>query len=150
MTPPSSGGGTAGSPPGTAATAVTVAAGSTTTGVNISVPSGAPPLNAQVLGVEPVNSSGGSASNTGGIVQRGTQASVLLFGKGLSANLTISVLGPNDIAISNIQTIKSTSGLSGVEFTVAVNSDATPGARTVVLQDAQGNITTFTGGLEIR
>jgi hypothetical protein len=54
------------------------------------------------------------------------------------------------LAISNIQTIKSTSGLPGVQFTVAVNSDATPGARTVVLQDAQGNVTTFTGGLEIQ
>ena len=149
MTPPS-GGGTSGNPPGTGATAITVAAGSTTSGVNISVPSGTPTLNAQVLGVAAVNSSGGSASNTGGVVQRGTQANVLLFGKGLSASLTISVLGPNDLAISNIQTIKSTSGLSGVEFTVAVNSDATPGARTVVLQDAQGHITTFTGGLEIQ
>jgi hypothetical protein len=107
-------------------------------------------LNAQVLGVAPLNSSGGTASNTGGVIQRGTQAAVLLFGKGLSASLTISVLGPKDLTISNLQTIKSTTGLSGVQFTVAVNSDATPGARTVVLQDAEGNATTFTGGLEIQ
>lgn len=107
-------------------------------------------MNAQVLGVAPVNSSGGSASNTGGVIQRGAQATVLLFGKGLGANLTVSVVGPKDLTISNLQAIKSTTGLPGVQFTVAVNSDATPGARTVVLADAQGNATTFTGGLEIQ
>jgi hypothetical protein len=129
---------------------VSVSAGAATSSINITVPSGTPTLNAQVLGVAPLNSSGGTAANTGGVVQRGTQATVLLFGKGLSASLTVSVLGPQDLTISNLQTIKSATGLPGVQFTVAVNSDATPGARTVVLQDTQGNATTFTGGLEIQ
>ena len=148
VTPPSTGGtpGTSGSSP----TSVSVSAGAPTNGVNITVPSGTPPLDAQVLGVAPLNSSGGTASNTGGVIQRGTQATVLLFGKGLGANLTVSVFGPADLTISNLQSIKSTTGLAGVQFTVAVNSDATPGARTVVLQDSQGNATTFTGGLEIQ
>jgi hypothetical protein len=146
VTPPSSGGGNPSAPP----TAVVVSAGAATSGVNITVPSGTAVLNARVLGVAPLSTSGASASNTGGIIQRGTQGSVLLFGKGLGASLTVSVLGPNDLSISNIQAIKSTTNIPGVQFTVSVNSAATPGARTVVLQDAQGNITTFTGGLEIQ
>lgn len=149
VTPPS--GGTTGNTGSLASpSAVTVAANSPTTGVDITVPTGTPTLNAQVLGVSPINTSGGTASNTGGVIQKGMQANVLLFGKGLGANLTVSVLGPNDLTISAIQAIKSTTGLPGVQFTVSVNGNATPGARTVVLQDAQGNVTTFTGGLEIQ
>jgi hypothetical protein len=150
VTPPTGGGTSGGTGNSTGATAVAVNAGSATTGVVISVTSGTPTLNAQVLGVASVSSSGGSASNTGGVVQRGAQSDVLLFGKGLGSDLTISVLGPNDVSITNIRSIKSTSGLSGVQFTVDVNSNAAPGARTVLLQDAQGHMTTFTGGLEIQ
>lgn len=150
MTPPSGGGTSGGTGNSSGATAVAVSAGGATSGVDINVTSGTPTLNAQVLGVSAASSSGGSASNTGGVVQRGTQSDVLLFGKGLGSSLTISILGPNDVSISNIRSIKSTSGLSGVQFTVDVNSNATPGARTVLLQDTQGNMTTFTGGLEIQ
>ena len=103
-----------------------------------------------MLGVAAVNTSGGSASNTGGVIQRGTSGDVLLFGKGLNGDLTVSIFGPKDVTISNVRSIKSTSGLSGIEFTVDVDSGATPGARTVVLQDTNGNVTTFTGGLEIQ
>lgn len=150
VTPPSTGGTGGSTSSGGGPATVAVAAGTATSGTDIGVASGTPPLNAQVLGVSALNSGGGSASNTGGVIQRGTQANVLLFGKGLNGSLKISVLGPTDISISNPQTIKSTTGLSGVQFTVAVNTDATPGARTVLLEDAQGNITTFTGGLEIQ
>ena len=152
VTPPSSGGTPSNGPSGSlpSPVAVTVSAGSTTSGIGITVPTGTPPLNAEVLGVTPVHTSGGSVSNTGGVVQLGSIASVLLFGKGLDGNLTVSVFGPNDLTISNIQGIKSTTGTPGVQFDISVNSNATPGARTVVLHDASGNVTTFTGGLEIQ
>jgi hypothetical protein len=150
VTPPTTGG-TGSSSAGLAPPVpVSVSAGAPTSGISITVPSGTPALNAEVLGVTPLNSSGGSASNTGGVIQRGSQGAVLLFGKGLNANLTVSVFGPNDLSISNIRAIKSTTGTPGVQFTVTVNSDAIPCARTVVLQDSQGNVTTFTGGLEIQ
>lgn len=132
-------------------TSVTVAAGSTTSGVALTVPGVASaPLNAEALGVASLNSSGGSASNTGAIVQRGAQALVLIFGKGLSANVTVSIFGPDDVTISGVTSIKSTTGTPGVQFTINVSSSATPGARTVALQDSSGNVTTFTGGLEIQ
>ncbi len=153
VTPPTGNGGGSSSGSTTALAppnAVVVNAGATASGIDITVPSGTPPLNAQVLGVAPVNTSGGSASNTGGVIQRGTSGDVLLFGKGLNGGLTVSILGPKDITIGNVQSIKSTSGLPGIEFTVDVDSGATPGARTVVLQDTNGNVTTFTGGLEIQ
>jgi hypothetical protein len=82
-------------------------------------------------------------------VVRGNQAHVLLFGTGLNGNLKVILSGPNDISISNLQTIKSTSGSSGIEFDVTVPASAAPGARTVFLEDSKGNVTAFAGGLEI-
>ncbi len=130
---------------------VTVAAGQTITGVDISVPAtSSTPLNALVLGTADINSGGGSASNTGASVARGTQVRVLMFGPGLSGNNNIVISGPNDISISNPQTITSTKGTPGIEFVITVSSGAAVGARTVFLSDASGNVTTFTGGLEIQ
>ncbi len=131
-------------------TVVSVAGAADTPGTDISVPATTPGLNALVLGVVPPNSSGGSAANTGGTIQRGSAGTVLMFGPGLSGNLTVSVFGPQDLTISNVVGIKATDGTPGVQFDVNVSSGATPGARTVVLQDASGNVTTFTGGLEIQ
>ncbi len=149
ITPPTTSGGN--SPTAVPApTAVAVNAGSQVSSVDISVPSGAPALNAEALGIAPPGSSSGTASNTGDIVQRGTQARVLIFGTGLNGSLKVTILGPDDLSISSPVSIKSTSGLPGIEFDISVNGNATPGARTVVLQDASGNITTFTGGLEIQ
>ncbi len=107
-------------------------------------------MNALVLGVVDVTATGGSASNTGAAVQRGTQGQVLIFGPGLNGNVQVSISGPNDIAISGIQGITSTKGTPGVEFVIAVPGSAAPGARTVYLRDASGNMTTFTGGLEVQ
>ncbi len=97
-----------------------------------------------------MNSSGGSASNTGAAVARGTQAQVLIFGPGLDAADQISISGPNDIGISGVQTVKSTKGTPGVEFVITVPGSAAVGARTVFLTNANGQITTFTGGLEVQ
>jgi hypothetical protein len=75
---------------------------------------------------------------------------VLLFGPGLSSNMQVSITGPNDITISGIQSIQATDGTPGVAFNAAVASTAAVGARTVILQDANNDITTFAGGLEVQ
>jgi hypothetical protein len=74
---------------------------------------------------------------------------VLLFGQGLSGNMTVSISGPGDIAVSNITSISSTTGTSGVAFNAAISAGAGLGARTVFLKSANGDITSFTGGLEV-
>jgi hypothetical protein len=148
---PSGGGGTT-NPGGSivSPTVVTVGAGQTTQGVDITVPSGTPGLNAEVLGVASLSAGGGSADNTGASIARGSSGRVLIFGTGLSGSTQVSISGPQDISISNPQTIKATDGTPGVAFTIAVSATATPGARTVVLRDSKNNISTFTGGLEVR
>jgi hypothetical protein len=106
-------------------------------------------LNAQDLGVNDVNASQASAFNTGGSVARGTSALVLVFGKGLTGTLTVAISGPQDISITNIQGVTATDNTPGIAFVINVGSGAAVGARTVILSDAQGNATTFTGGLEV-
>lgn len=120
------------------------------TSADISVSAGSPSLNALVLGVADINASGGSASNTGGVVARGTQARVLMFGTGLNGTLQVAISGPNDITVSNVESITSTKGTPGIEFVVTVGSGAAVGARTVFLSDASGNTTDFAGGLEVQ
>jgi hypothetical protein len=130
---------------------VQVAAGQTAAGVNISVPAApSSPPNAQNLGVAAMTGSA-SAFNTGDQIHRGTTQRVVLFGPGLSADMTISILGPSDIQISGVQgvTASDPSNTPGVTFTASVSPSAALGARTVVLQTPSGNITTFTGGLEV-
>ena len=46
--------------------------------------------------------------------------------------------------------MKSNNNDPGVAFSVAVSATADTGARTVVLRDANDNIATFTGGLEVQ
>lgn len=131
-------------------TIVSVGSGQTTQGVDILVPGTVSALNADALGVASTTSSGGTAFNTGAIVGRGSSVRVLIFGKGLSGNTQVSISGPNDITVSNPQTIKATDNTPGVAFTIAVSATADVGARTVILRDAADNIATFTGGLEVQ
>ena len=152
--PPATGGGTQQPPPGGGGSAVsdpvviTVTPGVTTAGVNIAVPSksGGEP-NSELLGVTPVGE-GGSAQNTGAAVRRGQTARVILFGNELTGDMTILIGGANDIQVSNIESIKSTSGKAGVAFQVSVAGNAAVGARTVFLRKGE-NITAFSGGLEV-
>ena len=129
---------------------INVSAGANVSGVDIAVgaPSGTNP-NAQVLGTAPLGESGGSAQNTGDQVHRGSSVHVLLFGPGLSGNMQVRLSGPSDYSISNQQTITSTQNTPGIEFDISVGSSAALGGRTVILTDANNNVTTFTGGLEV-
>lgn len=125
---------------------VNVSGGQTTSGVDIAVTSHAssPTPNAENLGT------GNSASNTGTTISQGTTATVLLFGPGLNGNMQVTISGPSDIAITNIQSITSTDNTPGVSFTASVAGNAALGARTVLLRDSKDDITSFTGGLEVQ
>jgi hypothetical protein len=142
--PPPGGGG-----PVSAPVVVTVGAGATAAGVDISVvaAAGTKP-NVEVLGVAPVGP-GGTATNTGGTIQRGTTMKVLLFGAGLTGSLEVIVSGPQDFTISNVRNITATDNTPGVAFDLSMNGNAALGARTVLLKASDNDITAFTGGLEV-
>jgi len=101
-----------------------------------------------VLGVATLTGSG-DAFNTGATIAQGATMRVLLFGPGLSGSMQVSITGPADITVSNVQTIKATDGTPGIAFMAAAAPNAALGGRTVVLQTANGDVTTFTGGLEV-
>ena len=131
-------------------TVITLGAGQSISGndITVSAPVSGTAPNAQALGA--TTDSAGSADNTGTIVTRGSVVTVLLFGPGLSGNMLVSISGPSDIGISQIQSIQSRTGTPGVAFRATVAGNAALGARTVVLQSPNGDITTFTGGLEVQ
>ena len=145
--PPGNGGGNNG---GTIQAPVTVAVadGQAISGTNITVPTGTSTLNAEMLGVLPVGS-GGSAQNTGDRIQRGATGQVLMFGRGLSGSVTVTISGPSDIQVSNVVTRTASDGTQGVSFDVVVDPSAALGARTVFLQSGTTQLTSFTGGLEV-
>lgn len=146
----SSGSGGNSNPP-KSATAISVVSGQTTNGADIVVPSPAitPQENAQDLGVNAA-CNGGSAFNVGDVIHRGASQQMLIFGAGLNANMTATVNGPADIQLSVVSAVKATDGTPGVCISAAVASNAALGARTLVLQFSNGDVTTFTGGLEVQ
>ena len=149
------GGGTGGGGGGGSVSApvlVTTIASAPVTGIDITVvsPASNPTPNAANLGVTPALGAGSVAFNNGSPISRGTAQDVFLFGPGLSGNMQITITGPTgEIGISNIQGIFATDNTPGIIFTATVPSSAALGARTVILKDANNDITTFTGGLEV-
>ena len=129
---------------------VTVAAGQNASGVDITVsaPQSSPAPNAEDLGVAAMSGTA-SAYNTGDVIHRGQTARVLLFGPGLSGDMQVSIRGPADITIASVNPITSTTSTPGLSFVATVAPNAALGGRTVVLQNAKGDVTTFTGGLEV-
>ena len=133
-----------------APTAVDVSGGVSASGIDVIVGAAAssPAPNAQDLGV---NSTTGraSASNTGGVIHRGSTMRVILFGPGLNGQMQVRIGGPNDITISNVTSIQATDNTPGIAFVATANGNAALGARSVFLQTANGDVTSFTGGLEV-
>ena len=129
----------------TSPTSVNVSAGKTTVDINVDVttPASSPQPNAESLGV------GTSATNTGITVSRSSNPTIILFGRGLTSSLKVFITGPDDIAVSNIQSVTATDGTPGITFIAAVASDAALGARTVVLQNSKSDTTAYAGGLEV-
>lgn len=149
-TPPA--GTTGGTNPVNSPAVVNASAGQTAAGVDVTVlaPAASPAPNAEDLGVAALTGSA-SAFNTGDVIHRGATQRVVLFGPGLSGNMQVIIRGPNDIQVSDLSSIQSSGSPStpGIAFTATVSSSAMLGARTVVLQTPQGDVTTFTGGLEV-
>jgi hypothetical protein len=63
--------------------------------------------------------------------------------------MQVSITGPADITISNVQTITSTTDTPGIAFSASAGTSAALGARTVILRATNDDITTFSGGLEV-
>lgn len=130
---------------------VVVAPGQAVSGINITVASpataGEKP-NIEAMGVAELTGTG-SASNTGGQIQRGATKRVLMFGPGLGGGMTVTITGPNDISISNVRGITSSSGTPGIAFDASASGGAAVGARTVLVRAANNDLTAFTGGLEV-
>jgi hypothetical protein len=143
------GGGKGGGGGGNSPAPVTVSAGSTTTGVDIAVVSAksSPTPNAQFLGV---NIGPGVAAETGDTVSRSQgSATVTMYGPGLATTLTVTITGPSDITVGPLSSITATDGTPGVQFPITLTGLTALGARTIVMKDAKGDITTFSGGLEV-
>ena len=147
---PTSTSGAASGSPLPAPLVVTAGATQTVSGIDIAVatPAASPAPNAQDLGVNQQNVRG-SASNTGGTLPRGNSMRVIIFGPGLSSSMQVRVSGPPDVSVSDLAAVQATDNTPGVSFTATANSNAALGARTVYLQNSQGDVTTFTGGLEV-
>jgi hypothetical protein len=148
-TPPPPGGGTSNNGGNlTTPQVITVANGQATSGVDILVPNTASSINIKMLGVNSPSATTISASNIGGAIARGTTATILLFGSGLSGNETVSISGPNDISITGEKSVKATDGTPGIQFDITVGGDAAVGARTVSVKQ-NSNASAFVGGIEV-
>ena len=142
------GGGGGGGAPGSPSL-VMVRAGATASGINISVvsPQSNPTSNAKFLGV---NFAQGGAAVTGDTVSRGQgTATVTMFGPGLTAGMKVSITGPGDISVGSLTAITAQDGTPGLQFPITLTGSTALGARTVVMQDAKNDVTTFSGGLEV-
>jgi hypothetical protein len=127
---------------------VSVAAGQTTSGVNITVagPASSPTPNATAVGAD-----GRHAFSTGDVMHQNSAATVIVFGTGLNTSMKASFSGPGDITVGPLQsvTFQQPNSPPGLQFTATLPSNAALGARTLILQDTKNDITTFTGGLEV-
>ena len=125
---------------------VVVNAGTTTSGVNVTVAASAGAENATALG----KVADGFAANTGTIVHIASTNTIVLFGPGLSGSMSVMVSGPKDIGVSNVRSVQAKDGTPGVAFDAVTGSSTALGARTVYLKAPNNDITAFTGGLEVQ
>jgi hypothetical protein len=135
------GGGNVGTP-----NMVSVAANQTTSGINITVasPASSPTPNVIALGTDGMN-----AFSTGGTVTQNSSATIIAFGAGLNSSMKVSLSGPNDITLGTVTGVTATDGTPGISFPITVGATAGLGARTLILQNSNNDITTFTGALEV-
>jgi hypothetical protein len=129
---------------------VDVSHGTSASGIDITVvpPVASPAPNAQDLGVN-TTTGRASASNTGGEIHRGSTMRILLFGPGLDGQMQVRIGGPSDITVTNITGVQATDNTPGISFIATASGNAALGARTVFLQNTSGDVTSFTGGLEV-
>ncbi len=125
---------------------VSVTAGQTASGISITVPA---PASSPTPNATAVGANGSTATSSGDTMHQNSSPTVLVFGTGLNVNMKASFSGPSDITIGPLQPVNFQGGGTGVSFTATVASNAALGARTLILQNANNDITTFTGGLEV-
>ncbi len=114
--------------------------------ITVVAPASGTPPNVLAVGVD----SNGFAFATGGTATQGETAGVVtLFGPGITSGMTASFSGPSDITVTNINPVTATDGTPGLQFNIAVTNTAALGARTLILQSSNNDITTFAGGIEI-
>jgi hypothetical protein len=125
---------------------VSVSAGQAASGINIVVPAPAssPTPNATLVGAD-----GKQAFSSGDVLHRNSTANVIIAGTGLNTSMIASLSGPADIMIGPLQSVNFKGGGTGVSFPATMAPNAALGARTLILQDAKNDITTFAGGLEV-
>lgn len=159
-------GGAAGPPPPTspASGSITVAAGSTVNSVNITLPAptASGGFNATMLGVAVPATSGSTSiqlTNSPSVIHLSQlpatgQMIVAITGTGLATTgaspaslvTSVTISGPNDVTVGTNNVL---SGGGGIGFRITLGASTATGARTVFLKNAQGDITAFSGGLEI-
>ncbi len=74
---------------------------------------------------------------------------VILFGAGLNGQMQVTIGGPNDVTVTSITPTQATDNTPGISFIATASSTAALGARTVFLKNANGDMTSFTGGFEV-
>lgn len=139
------------------AVVVNVSSGMTAGGVDVQVPSPAasPAPNATLFGATTVPSGGGSVdislTNGSANVHQGSSIIVAVAGDGVSANMTVTISGPQDITVdkTTLKDITLKNGQKGLTFQASVAPSAALGARTVLLENAQHDMTAFAGGLQV-
>lgn len=82
-------------------------------------------------------------------MHQNSSATVIIAGTGLNTTMKASFSGPADITIGPLQSVTFTNNSKGLSFTATMPANAALGARTLVLQDTNNDISTFAGGLEV-
>lgn len=136
---------------------VFVRAGQTSSGNDIVLTdaSSSPPLNISFVGL-------GSTGRAFAIqVTRGTEASVVIFGDGLSQRdpqnpdtitpqAEVRLSGPADITLSSVTGVFSQAGRPGLRFNINVGSTALAGPRNIIVENANHDIAIAFGALVVR
>jgi hypothetical protein len=134
--------------------AVTIAAGSSTTGVDIYVD---PPasstsniLNVTQIGVAAVGATSIPFNEVSATVTHGTQMLMLVYGTGISlANGTTVTFSGSGITASNI-TYGTLNGSTYMIAQISIDSGASLGARNVILTNSNLDVAILSGGLIIQ
>ncbi|MGH9449800.1 MAG: hypothetical protein ACRD11_04585, partial [Terriglobia bacterium] len=139
--------------PAISPTPVTVNAGVTTSGVNISVPSFNPPsLQLQNIGGSTGGGQATSAGSSAVIVSTGSTVNLFVVGNGLVAGTFYEVTGggvavTQPLAADFTQTTAPTT--PAVNFNIVIASGAAPGPRNLIVTNPAGEISIYPGGILI-
>jgi hypothetical protein len=127
---------------------VTVSGGTAVSNVDIYVPAPAGSLNVDEIGISAVNALSTSFSGSAVEVTRGQTVDLIVSGAGISAaNATTLTVSGAGITLSNV---RYQGGGTRMVVTMAVSAGADAGMRSIVLTNANQDVTVLTGGLFIR